>query len=109
MYIRRVYNFVTSWDPMFPNIGKAIEKFAKILEEDEDCREVFPEGCFRIAYLITFALASLITFASLLMSVNNILNSLCLKIQGSHQTLRMFCSFKQSTFVLFIVKVDLVN
>ena len=50
MYIRRVYNIVTSWDPMFPNIGKAIEKFAKILEEDEDCREVFPEGCFRIAY-----------------------------------------------------------
>ena len=35
---------------MFPNIGKAIKKFAKILEEDEDCREVFPEGCFRIAY-----------------------------------------------------------
>ena len=47
---RRVYNFITSWDPMFPNIGKAIKKFAKILEEDEDCREVFPEGCFRIAY-----------------------------------------------------------
>ena len=47
---RRVYNFVTSWDPMFLNIGKAIKKFAKILKEDEDCREVFPEGCFRTAY-----------------------------------------------------------
>ena len=23
---RRVYNFATSWDPMFPNIGKAIFK-----------------------------------------------------------------------------------
>ena len=47
---RRVYNFATSWDPMFPNIGKAIKKFAKILKEDEDCREVFSEGCFRVAY-----------------------------------------------------------
>ena len=47
---RRVYNFVTSWDPMFPNIGKAVKKFAKILKEDEDSREVFSEGCFRVAY-----------------------------------------------------------
>ena len=47
---RRVYNFVTSCDPMFPNIGKAVKKFAKILKEDEDCREVFLEGCFRVAY-----------------------------------------------------------
>ena len=47
---RRVYDFVTSWDPMFPNIGKAIKKFAKILKKDEDCREVFPEGCFRVGY-----------------------------------------------------------
>ena len=47
---RSVYNFVTSWDPLFPNIGKAIKKFAKILKEDEDCREVFPGGCFRVAY-----------------------------------------------------------
>ena len=35
---------------MFPNIGKAIKKFAKILKEDEDCREVFPEECFRVSY-----------------------------------------------------------
>ena len=35
---------------MFPNIGNAIKKFPKILKEDEDCREVFPEGCFRVAY-----------------------------------------------------------
>ena len=41
---RRVYNFVTSWDPMFPNIGKAIKKFAKKSEEDEGCREVFQKG-----------------------------------------------------------------
>ena len=47
---RRVYNFITLWDPMSPNIGKAIKKFAKILKEDEDCREIFPGGCFRVAY-----------------------------------------------------------
>ena len=41
---RRVYNFVTSCDPMFPNIGKAVKKLAKILEEDKDCREVFLKG-----------------------------------------------------------------
>ena len=41
---RRVYNFITSWDPMFSNIGKAIKRFAKILKEDEDCREVFQKG-----------------------------------------------------------------
>ena len=26
---RRVYNFVTPWDPMFPNIGKAIKNLPK--------------------------------------------------------------------------------
>ena len=41
---RRVYNFVTSCDPMFPNIGKAVKKLAKILEKDKDCREVFLKG-----------------------------------------------------------------
>ena len=37
-------------DPMFPNFGKAIKKLAKILKEDEDCREGFPEGRFSVAY-----------------------------------------------------------
>ena len=47
---RRVYDFVTAWDPMFPNIGMGVTKFVKISKENEDCREVFPEGCFRVAY-----------------------------------------------------------
>ena len=35
---------------MFSNVGKAIKKFAKILKEDEDCREVVAEVYFRVAY-----------------------------------------------------------
>ena len=27
-------NFVTKWDPMFPDINKALSKFQHILEED---------------------------------------------------------------------------
>ena len=47
---RRKYNFVTTWDPAFPDIRKALHKFTNVLMEDEECREVFPKGSFRVAY-----------------------------------------------------------
>ena len=36
---RRKYNFVTTWDPAFPDIRKALHKFTNVLMEDEECRE----------------------------------------------------------------------
>ena len=42
-------NFVTSWDPMFLDINKALRKFQHILE-DEQCKQLFPKGTFRVAY-----------------------------------------------------------
>ena len=47
---RRKYNFVTTWDSAFPDIRKALHKFTNVLMEDEECREVFPKGSFRVAY-----------------------------------------------------------
>ena len=47
---RRKYNFVTTWDPAFSDIRKALHKFTNVLMEDEECREVFPNGSFRVAY-----------------------------------------------------------
>ena len=47
---RRKYNFVTTWDPAFPDIRKVLHKFTNVLMEDEECREVFPNGSFRVAY-----------------------------------------------------------
>ena len=47
---QRKYNFVTTWDPMFPDIGRAIRKFVLLLEEDEECNKLFPKGSFRMAY-----------------------------------------------------------
>ena len=35
---------------MFPNINQAVKKFQHILEEDEECRQLFPRGTFRVAY-----------------------------------------------------------
>ena len=35
----RKINFVTTWDPMFPDINKAFRKFYHILEEDEQCKK----------------------------------------------------------------------
>ena len=43
-------NFVTTFDPSFPNIAKAIRKFSNILSDDEECKKVFPEGSFRVVY-----------------------------------------------------------
>ena len=43
-------NFVTSWDPMFPDINKALRKFQHILEDDDQCKQLFPRGTFRVAY-----------------------------------------------------------
>ena len=43
-------NFVTTWDPMFPNINQAIKNFQHILEEDDLCKQIFPKGTFRLAY-----------------------------------------------------------
>ena len=43
-------NFVTTFDPSFPEIAKAIVKFSNILSDDEKCKKVFPEGSFRVVY-----------------------------------------------------------
>ena len=43
-------NFVTTFDPSFPDIPKAIRKFSNILSDDEECKKVFPEGSFRVVY-----------------------------------------------------------
>ena len=32
-------NFVTTWDPMFPDINKAFRTFYRILEEDKQCKK----------------------------------------------------------------------
>ena len=47
---QRKYNFVTTWDPMFPDIGRAIRKFVPLLAEDEEFNKLFPKGSFRMAY-----------------------------------------------------------
>ena len=36
----RKINFVTTWNPMFPDINKAFRKFYHILEEDEQCKKI---------------------------------------------------------------------
>ena len=47
---QRKYNFVTTWDPKFPDTGRAIRKFVPLLAEDE-CNKLFPKGSsFRMAY-----------------------------------------------------------
>ena len=46
----RKINFVSTWDPMFPDINKAFRKFYYILEEDEQCKKLFPKGSFRVSY-----------------------------------------------------------
>ena len=45
----RKINFVTSWDPMFPDINKTLRKFQHILENDDQCKQLFPKGTFRVA------------------------------------------------------------
>ena len=47
---RKKYNFVTTWDPAFLDIRKALHKFTNVLMENEECREVFPKGSFKVAY-----------------------------------------------------------
>ena len=46
----RKINFVTTWDPMFPDISGALRKCQYILEEDEECRNLLPRGSFRVSY-----------------------------------------------------------
>ena len=35
---------------MFPDINKALRKFQHILEDDDQCKQLFPRGTFRVAY-----------------------------------------------------------
>ena len=42
--------FVTTWDPIFLDIGKTIRKFSPLLAENNECRQLFPKGCYRMAY-----------------------------------------------------------
>ena len=46
----RKINFVTRYDPTFPDFRKAIRASEHILRADEECNQVFPRGCFRVAY-----------------------------------------------------------
>ena len=46
----RKINFVTTWNPMFPDFNKAFRKFYHILEEGEQCEKLFPKGSFRVSY-----------------------------------------------------------
>ena len=43
-------NFVMTFDPSLPDIAKAIRKFSNVLSDDEGCKNVFPEGSFRVVY-----------------------------------------------------------
>ena len=47
---KRKYNFVATWDPIFPDIGRAIRKFVPLLAEDEECKKLFPKGSFIMVY-----------------------------------------------------------
>ena len=47
---KKKINFVTAWDPMFPDINEALGKFQHILEEDNECRNLFSKGSFRVSY-----------------------------------------------------------
>ena len=47
---QRKYNFATTWDPMFSDIGRAIRKLVPLFAEDEECNKLFPKGSFRMAY-----------------------------------------------------------
>ena len=42
--------FVTTWDPMFPDISGELKKCQYIVEEDEERRNLFPRGSFRVSY-----------------------------------------------------------
>ena len=43
-------NFVTTFDPSFPDIAKVIRKFSNILSDDEECKKVFSEGSLKVVY-----------------------------------------------------------
>ena len=43
-------NFVMTFDLSFLDIAEAIRKFSNILNDDEKCKKVFPEGSFRVVY-----------------------------------------------------------
>ena len=43
-------NFVTDFDPMFPDINKILNKHKHILLEDEQCKKLFTENCFRVTH-----------------------------------------------------------
>ena len=47
---KKKINFVTTWDPMFQDINEALDKFQHILKEDDECRNLFPKGSFRVSY-----------------------------------------------------------
>ena len=43
-------NFVTEFDPSFPDKGRILKKHAHILREDEQCNILFPDKCFRVVH-----------------------------------------------------------
>ena len=45
---KRTYYFSTSYDPEFLNIRACIKKHEKIVQEDPELKELFPNGCFSV-------------------------------------------------------------
>ena len=43
-------NFVTEFDPSFPDKGRTLKKHKHILREDDQCSILFPDKCFRVAH-----------------------------------------------------------
>ena len=43
-------NFVTDYDPGFPDINRILSKHKHILDDDDQCRTIFPQNCFRVAH-----------------------------------------------------------
>ena len=43
-------NFVTDYDPGFPDINRILSKHKHILGDDNQCRILFPQNCFRVTH-----------------------------------------------------------
>ena len=43
-------NFVTDYDQVFPDINRILSKHKHILEDDNQCRILFPQNCFRVTH-----------------------------------------------------------
>ena len=49
-YSKPEINFVTDFDPMFPDINKILNKHKHVLLENEQCKKLFTKNCFRVIH-----------------------------------------------------------